>query len=103
MTVFLGILCFFFLVDSSKHWTLRLTEEEKIICDERMKDNAVLRHRKLKWGQMFESLKEVRFYCICLAAMGLNMQNGALQVFSAQFINQLGDFSVCIIVYIEFY
>ncbi|KAG2224263.1 hypothetical protein INT45_000294 [Circinella minor] len=93
MTILLGALCFFFLVDSSKHWMLRLTKEEKIICNERMKDNAVLRHRKLKWGQMLESLKEIRFYCICLAAMGLNMQNGALQVFSAQFINQLGNFS----------
>ncbi|KAI8148208.1 major facilitator superfamily domain-containing protein [Fennellomyces sp. T-0311] len=93
MTVLLGLLCFFFLVDNPKSWLLRLTEEEKKIADERTSDNAVVRHKKIKWGQMLEALKEVRFWCICLAVMGLNMQNGALQVFSAQFIKELGDFT----------
>ncbi|KAI9250906.1 major facilitator superfamily domain-containing protein [Phascolomyces articulosus] len=93
LTVLLGLLCFFFLVDSPTHWLLRLSKKEKEITQERIKDNAVIRHKKLKWGQMFESLKEIRFYCICLAVMGLNMQNGALQVFSAQFIKELGDFT----------
>ncbi|KAG2218807.1 hypothetical protein INT45_005454 [Circinella minor] len=93
MTSLLGLLCFFFLLDSPTHWVLRLTEEEKKICEERTKDNAVVRHQKLKWGQMLESFTEIRYYCINLAVMGLNMQNGALQVFSAQFIKQLGDFT----------
>ncbi|KAI8150315.1 major facilitator superfamily domain-containing protein [Fennellomyces sp. T-0311] len=93
MTILLGIICVFFLVDNPKSWLLRLTEEEQHIADERTKDNAVVRHKKIKWDQMIESVKEVRYWCICLAVMGLNMQNGALQVFSAQFIRELGDFT----------
>ncbi|KAI9499362.1 major facilitator superfamily domain-containing protein [Zychaea mexicana] len=93
LTILLGLLCFFFLVDNPKSWLLRLTEEEEKIADERTRDNAVVRHQNIKWGQMLEALTEVRFYCICLAVMGLNMQNGALQVFSAQFIKELGDFT----------
>ena len=94
MTSLLGLLCFFFLLDSPTHCVLRLTEGEKRISEERTKDNAVVRHQRLKWRQMLESFTEIRYYCINLAVMGLNMQNGALQVFSAQFIKQLGDFTV---------
>lgn len=94
MTSLLGILCFFFLVDNPHSPLLRHTEEERKIADERTRDNAVVRHRQIKGSQMLEALKEVRLWCICLAVLGLNMQNGALQVFSAQFIKELGDFTV---------
>ena len=94
MTVLLGILCFFFLVDNPKSWLLRLTEQEKSITEDRTQDNAVVRHQKIKWGQMWEACKEIRLWCICFAGLGLNLQNGALQVFSAQFIKELGDFTV---------
>lgn len=94
MTVLLGILCFFFLVDNPKSWLLRLTEQEKAITEERTQDNAVVRHQKIKWDQMWEACKEIRLWCVCLAGLGLNLQNGALQVFSAQFIKELGDFTV---------
>ncbi|CDH56181.1 mfs allantoate transporter [Lichtheimia corymbifera JMRC:FSU:9682] len=93
MTVLLGILCFFFLVDNPKSWLLRLTEQEKAITEERTQDNAVVRHQKIKWDQMWEACKEIRLWCVCLAGLGLNLQNGALQVFSAQFIKELGDFT----------
>ncbi|CDS02598.1 hypothetical protein LRAMOSA00003 [Lichtheimia ramosa] len=93
MTVLLGILCFFFLVDNPKSWMLRLTEEEKLITEDRTQDNAVVRHQKIKWGQMWEACKEIRLWCVCLASLGLNMQNGALQTFSIQYIKELGDFT----------
>ncbi|CDS02602.1 hypothetical protein LRAMOSA00007 [Lichtheimia ramosa] len=93
MTVLVGILCFFFLIDNPKSWMLHLTEEEKAITEDRIQDNAVVRHQKIKWGQIWEACKEIRLWCICLATLGLNLQNGALQVFSAQFIKELGDFT----------
>ncbi|CDS02603.1 hypothetical protein LRAMOSA00008 [Lichtheimia ramosa] len=93
MTVPLGILCFFFLVDNAKSWVLHLTEEEKAITEDRIQDNAVVRHQKIKWSQIREACKEIRLWCICLANLGLNLQTGALQVFSAQYIKQLGDFT----------
>ncbi|KAI8145665.1 major facilitator superfamily domain-containing protein [Fennellomyces sp. T-0311] len=93
LTMLLGLICIFFLVDNPKSWLLRLTEEEKAIMEERTKDNAVVRQKKVKWDQMLEAVKEVRFWCICLAVMGLNMQNGALQVYSVLFIRELGDFT----------
>lgn len=43
---------------------------------------------------MKEALTELRFYCICLAVLGINMQNGGLLVFSAQLIKSLGNFTV---------
>ncbi|CDS02628.1 hypothetical protein LRAMOSA00033 [Lichtheimia ramosa] len=93
MTVLVGILCFFFLVDNPKSWILRLTEEEKAIIEDRTQDNAVVRHQKIKWSQMWEACKEIRLWCICLASLALTLQNGALQVFSTQYIKELGNFT----------
>lgn len=42
LTVFLGILTFFFLVDNPRSKLLRLTEEEYKIVDRRQRDNAVV-------------------------------------------------------------
>ncbi|KAI7855503.1 major facilitator superfamily domain-containing protein [Circinella umbellata] len=93
LTVSLGILCFFFLVDNPRSWLLRLTPEEHEIVDRRTKDNAVVRTKKINWPHFIEALKEPRLYLIFIAAVGLNMQNGGLLVFSAQMIRTLGDFT----------
>ncbi|KAI8148217.1 major facilitator superfamily domain-containing protein [Fennellomyces sp. T-0311] len=93
ITLLLGVLCLFFLVDNPKSPLLRLTQEEKAIVDERIRDNAVVRHKKLKWGQMLEALLEIRFWCICIATLGLNMQGGGLLAFNIIIINGLGTFT----------
>ncbi|KAI9496085.1 major facilitator superfamily domain-containing protein [Zychaea mexicana] len=93
ITVLLGILCFFFLLDNPRSWMLRLTEEERHIVDKRTEDNAVIRSRKINYKHFLEALKEPRLYCIGLAAICINMQNGGLLVFSAQLIRTLGDFT----------
>ncbi|KAI7855502.1 major facilitator superfamily domain-containing protein [Circinella umbellata] len=93
LTVSLGILCFFFLVDNPRSWVLRLTPEEHEIVDRRTKDNAVVRTKKIHWPHFIEALQEPRLYLIFIAAIGLNMQSGGFQVFSAQIIRALGDFT----------
>ncbi|KAI8146730.1 major facilitator superfamily domain-containing protein [Fennellomyces sp. T-0311] len=93
LTVTLGILCFFFLVDSPRSKLLRLTPEEHEIVDRRTRDNAVVRTKKIHWPHFIEALKEPRLYLIFFAAVGLNMQNGGLLVFSAQLIRTLGSFT----------
>ncbi|KAI8148204.1 major facilitator superfamily domain-containing protein [Fennellomyces sp. T-0311] len=92
-TVTLGLLSFFFLADNQRSKLLRLTEEEKVIVEERIQDNAVVRNMEIKRSQIWEALKETRLWLLCIAAIGLQIQNGGLLVFSAQFIKGLGNFS----------
>ncbi|KAI9246094.1 major facilitator superfamily domain-containing protein [Phascolomyces articulosus] len=92
-TVFLGIMSFFFLADNQRSKLLRLTEEEKVIVEDRIQDNAVVRNMEIKKYQIWEALKEPRLWLMCIAAIGLQIQNGGLLVFSAQFIKGLGSFS----------
>ncbi|KAI9252263.1 major facilitator superfamily domain-containing protein [Phascolomyces articulosus] len=92
-TVFLGILCFFFLLDDPRSWVLRLTEEEHKIVDKRTQDNAVIRNKEIKYKHFIEAIKEPRLYLIGIASICINMQNGGLLVFSAQLIRTLGDFT----------
>ncbi|KAI7878302.1 MFS general substrate transporter [Lichtheimia hyalospora FSU 10163] len=93
LTVLLGILAFFFLADNPQSWLLRLTEEEKIIVEDRTQDNAMVRNTTIKTYQMIEAIKEPRLWLIALATFGLQLQNGGLLVFSAQFIKGLGSFT----------
>ncbi|KAI8148207.1 hypothetical protein BJV82DRAFT_663590 [Fennellomyces sp. T-0311] len=51
MTSLLGLLCFLFLVDNLYSPLLRPTEEERDIAEECIQDNAVVRHRVIKWDQ----------------------------------------------------
>ncbi|KAI7859540.1 major facilitator superfamily domain-containing protein [Circinella umbellata] len=92
-TVFLGILSFFFLADNQRSKLLRLTEEEKVIVEDRIQDNAVVRNMEIKKYQIWEALREPRLWLMCIAAIGLQIQNGGLLVFSAQFIKGLGSFT----------
>ncbi|KAI9322785.1 major facilitator superfamily domain-containing protein [Dichotomocladium elegans] len=93
MTIFLGFLCFFFLLDSPNSKLLRLSEEEKEIVHGRIKDNAVVRNNRINFAHFIEALKEPRLYLLCVGALCINIPNGGLVIFSAQFIKTLGNFT----------
>ncbi|CDH50689.1 allantoin permease [Lichtheimia corymbifera JMRC:FSU:9682] len=90
LTILVGLVCFFFLADRPDHPLLRPTEKEKQIIEERKQDNAVVRHRIIKYYQIKESLKEWRYWFLVLGAFCINLQNGGMLVFSTTFVLGLG-------------
>lgn len=93
MTVALGILAFFFLLDDPKSKLLSLTPEQETIVDERTRDNAVIRSRKFNPKHALEALSEPRYYLIALGMISSNLQVGGLVIFGAQFLQSLGNFT----------
>lgn len=85
ITSFVGIICFFFLIDNPKSPALKLNAEQEILVEERTRDNAVVRTTMIKKEHIYEALGEVRLWCICFCCLLLNLQNGALTTFSTQF------------------
>ncbi|KAI8149253.1 major facilitator superfamily domain-containing protein [Fennellomyces sp. T-0311] len=83
ITVALGILTFFFLVDNPRSRLLRLTKEEEEIVSRRTQDNAVVRVHKINYKHFIEAIKEPRLYLLCLAVITTHMQTGGLLIFSA--------------------
>lgn len=83
ITIVFGLFSFFFMVDNPKAKVLRLSPEEEKIVELRMKDNAVVRSKEIKWSHVYEALKEPRFYAFCVAGLLINLQNSALNTFSA--------------------
>jgi sugar phosphate permease len=90
ITVFLGIIVFFLLIDKPTSKLLRLNEQEKKIMDQRVTDNMVVKSKKIKRAQIWEALKEPRLYCLCLCILFLNLQNGGLISFSVLLVQSLG-------------
>ncbi|KAI7859820.1 major facilitator superfamily domain-containing protein [Circinella umbellata] len=90
LTVLLGFFTWFFLVDRPDHPLLRLTETEQLIVKDRTKDNAVVTKKEFKYGQMWEALKELRFWLIMLSGLTVSLQNGGMLVFSTTFVLGLG-------------
>ncbi|CAO3621459.1 unnamed protein product [Cunninghamella blakesleeana] len=90
MTIVIGILTFFFLVDTPHSKLLRLTEEEKDIVEQRIQDNSVVKDKIVKVHHYWEALREPRFYLITLSAFANNLSTGGLVVFSTPFIKSLG-------------
>lgn len=86
----MGIVYFFFLPDTPYSRWFRLTEEEKLVVDERVRDNAVVATHAINYSQIWEALREARFYCYCLISLFINFQNGSLTIFSTIIIKQLG-------------
>ncbi|KAF7722522.1 hypothetical protein EC973_003085 [Apophysomyces ossiformis] len=82
ITIFFGVICFFLLIDKPKSRFLRLTPEQTEAVDQRLRDNNVVRTNEIKISHMIEALKEPRFYCFIFASCLLNIQNGALGIFS---------------------
>ncbi|CAO3621463.1 unnamed protein product [Cunninghamella blakesleeana] len=94
ITIVIGILTFFFLVDNPHSKLLRLTEEEKDIVEQRIQDNAVVKDKIVKVHHYWEALREPRYYLIVIAAIANNLSNGGLVVFSTPFVASLGFVSL---------
>ncbi|CAO3621600.1 unnamed protein product [Cunninghamella blakesleeana] len=94
MTIAIGIVTFFFLVDSPHSKILRLTEEEKEIVEKRTQDNAVVKEKHVKPHHYWEALHEPRFYLVVLAAFANTLSNGGLIHFSTPFVASLGFVSL---------
>ena len=92
-TVVIGICTYFLLADTPNHWLFRLTEVEYEIVEERTRDNNVVRVRDIKNSQVWESIKEPRFWILCLAICLNTLQNGGLVTYSTILVQNLG-FSV---------
>lgn len=90
VTAFIGVLCFFFLIDNPKSTALNLNAEQEILVEERTRDNAVVRTTMIKKDQIFEALKEVRFWCFCISCLFINLQNGAMTTYNTQFAMGFG-------------
>jgi MFS family permease len=90
LTVIMGFVYFIFLPDKPTSRWFRLTEEEKLIIEDRVRDNAVVPTLHVNYSQIWEALREPRFYCYCLISLLINLQNGALTTFSTIIVSDLG-------------
>ncbi|KAI8149506.1 major facilitator superfamily domain-containing protein [Fennellomyces sp. T-0311] len=90
LTVFLGIVTWFCLIDQPDHKLLRLTETEKLIAKDRTRDNAVVKNRVYKYNQIWEALKESRYWLLMIGGLMISLQNGGMLVFSTTFVLGLG-------------
>ncbi|KAG0182364.1 hypothetical protein DFQ28_009723 [Apophysomyces sp. BC1034] len=83
VTVLVGTITFFFLIDDPRSLRWHHNAEEQILVEERIRDNAVVRNSKVNYDHIREALREPRFWCFCLISFLANMQNGALTTYSA--------------------
>lgn len=90
ITIAIGISYFFFLPDRPDSRWFRLTAEEKLIVQERTRDNAVVPTMKINFDHIWEAVKEPRLYCYSLISVFLNLQNGAFTIFSNIIITEMG-------------
>lgn len=90
ITAALGIFSFFCLIDNPKSRALNLNAEQEILVEERTRDNAVVRTTTIKRDQIIEAMKEVRFWCFCVACLLINLQNGAMTIYNAQITQGFG-------------
>ncbi|CEG63680.1 hypothetical protein RMATCC62417_00788 [Rhizopus microsporus] len=77
-TVLLSAVTFFFLIDNPKSPALQLNPEQEILVEERIRDNGVVRTSAIKKEQMFEALKEFRFWAFMVSCLFITIQNGAM-------------------------
>ncbi|EIE89441.1 hypothetical protein RO3G_14152 [Rhizopus delemar RA 99-880] len=90
VTILMGIFSFFFLIDSPKSSALGLNAEQELLVEERTKDNATVRTTEIKKEQIWEALKEVRFWCFCFSCLLINLQNGAMTIYNGQITASFG-------------
>ncbi|KAH8552387.1 major facilitator superfamily domain-containing protein [Umbelopsis sp. PMI_123] len=88
-----GILVVFFLIDDPRSPKLKLSEEDKVIMNERLKDTDIKQSNKINWSQVKECYGDPKTYALFLISMCINMTNDALQTFAGLAIVGLG-FSV---------
>lgn len=89
-TIIMGILCFFFLIDSPKSPALKLNAEQEILVEERTRDNATVRTTEIKKEQIWEAIGEVRFWCFGFSCLLINLQNGAMTIYNGQITASFG-------------
>lgn len=78
------------LIDGPNSWFLSLTEEEKLIVEERTRDNAVVRKQKVEIKQYWEAIKEPRLWLLMSILVLHNLQNGGLVTYSTVLVSGLG-------------
>lgn len=89
-TILMGIVTFFFLIDSPKSTALKLNAEQQILVEERTRDNATVRTAKIKSDHIWEALKEIRFWCFSFTCLFINLQNGAMTIYNGQITESFG-------------
>ncbi|CAO0795083.1 unnamed protein product [Mucor circinelloides] len=90
VTVAMGCISFFTLIDSPKSPSLKLNAEQEILVEERTRDNATVRTTEIKTEQIWEAVKEVRFWCFGIACLLINLQNGAMTIYNGQITASFG-------------
>ncbi|KAI9482967.1 MAG: major facilitator superfamily domain-containing protein [Benjaminiella poitrasii] len=89
-TILMGLISFLFLIDSPKARSLKLNAEQEILVEERTRDNATVRTTEIKKEQIWEAVKELRFWCFGLACLLINLQNGAMTIYNGQITASFG-------------
>ncbi|KAI7884168.1 MFS general substrate transporter [Lichtheimia hyalospora FSU 10163] len=89
-TILVGIACFIFMPDTPYSKWLRLTDHERLITEERIRDNATVQSHTIKKQQVLEALKEPRLYCYTLIGFMTMTQNGCMVTFTTQIILTMG-------------
>ena len=100
VTILVGVIAFFFLIDSPKARALQLNAEQEMLVEERTRDNATVRTTEIKSEQIWEALKEIRFWCFCFACLLINLQNGAMTTYNAQIATSFGfdvKYNMCLL------
>lgn len=78
------------MIDSPSSKVLNITEEEKLIVEERTRDNAVVRKHSVKVEQYWEAIKEPRLWILFAMSLTHNLQNGGLISYSTVLVSGLG-------------
>ncbi|KAI8149572.1 major facilitator superfamily domain-containing protein [Fennellomyces sp. T-0311] len=89
-TVGLGIVVFVFLPDNPRSKWLRLTPAQDSIVDYRIRDNGVVHNHKIQMYQIYEALREPRFYCFFFISMLTMLANGCVTLYSSRIVNEMG-------------
>jgi sugar phosphate permease len=90
LAALIGILAFLFLADSPNAKILKLTDEEKVIIEDRTRDNAVVRVKKIKMHHVWEAVREPRLWLLAFSTLCNNLHTGGLVVFSTLIVRNLG-------------
>jgi MFS transporter, ACS family, allantoate permease len=89
-SVLWAVVLFIFLPDSPvKCWYL--SDREKYVCLERVKDNNTgMEDKTIKWYQVRECLLDPKTWLLALFSLAQNIPNGGLITFSALIVSGLG-------------
>ncbi|KAI8071066.1 major facilitator superfamily domain-containing protein [Gongronella butleri] len=90
ITVFVGFVTFFFLVDKPFHKFLQLTPEEHDVVKERLRDNAVVETKEFKWSHIIEAMKELRIWALVFSSMFMMITNGFFTIYSSTLVASFG-------------